>query len=56
MIISLNCKTVWSNRNVKNFEKKNVNSNILNLKFLSQLKLRIMADFERLSIMKFKVI
>ena len=56
MIISLYCKTVWSNRNVKNFEKKNVNSSILNLKFLSQLKLRIMADFERLSIMKFKVI
>jgi hypothetical protein len=25
MIISLNCKTVWLNRNVKQFENKNVN-------------------------------
>ena len=29
MIISLCCKTVWLNRNVKKFENKNVNSNIL---------------------------
>ena len=53
MIISLYCKTVWLNRNVKKFEKKNVNSNILYIIFLSQLKLRILADFERLPIMKF---
>ena len=53
MIISLYCKTVWLNRNVKKFEKKNVNSNISYIYFLSQLKLRILADFERLPIMKF---
>jgi hypothetical protein len=38
MIIYLYCKTVWLNRNVKKFEKKNVNSNILFIHFLSQLK------------------
>jgi hypothetical protein len=38
---------------VKKFEKKNVNSNILYINCLSQLKLRILADFERLPIMKF---
>jgi hypothetical protein len=38
MIISLYCKTVWLNRNVKKFEKKNVNSNILFIHFSSQLK------------------
>jgi hypothetical protein len=38
---------------VKHFEKKNVNSNILYINFVSQLKLRILADFERLPIMKF---
>ena len=37
----------------KKFENKNVNSNILHFFFLSQLKLRILADFERLPIMKF---
>jgi hypothetical protein len=44
---------VWLNRNVKKFEKKNLNSNILYINFLSQLKSRILADFERLPIMKF---
>jgi len=53
LIISMYCKTVWLNRNVKKFEKKNVNSNILYLNFLSQLKLRILADFERLPVTKF---
>ena len=53
LIISMYCKTVWLNRNVKKFEKKNVNSNILYLNFLSQLKLRILADFDRLPEIKF---
>ena len=53
LIISLYCKTVWLNRNVKKFEKKNVNSNIVYLNFLSQLKLRILADFERLPMIQF---
>ena len=53
LIISLYCKTVWLNRNVKKFEKKNVNSNTVYLNFLSQLKLRILADFERLPTIKF---
>ena len=33
LIISLYCKTVWLNRNVKKNEKKNVNSNNLNTYF-----------------------
>jgi hypothetical protein len=37
---------------VKKFEKKNLNSNILYINLLSQLKLRMLADFERLPIMK----
>jgi hypothetical protein len=41
MVISLCCKTVWLNRNVKQFENKNVNSNILYINILSQLKLRV---------------
>jgi hypothetical protein len=53
LIISIYCKTVWLNRNVKKNEKKNVNSNIVYLIFLSQLKLRILADFERLPMIKF---
>ena len=53
LIISLYCKTVCLNRNVKKIEKKNVNSNILYIFCLSQLKLRILADFERLPIMKY---
>ena len=53
MIISMYCKTVWLNRNVRKFEKKNVNSNTLYLNFLSQLKLRILADFERIPVIKF---
>ena len=47
------CKTVWLNGNVKKFEKKNVNSNILYINFLSQLKPIILADFERFPIIKF---
>ena len=40
MIISLYCKTVLLNRNVKQFEKKTVNSNILYINFVSQLNFR----------------
>ena len=53
MIISLYCKTVWLNRNVKKFETKNVNQNILYIIFLSQLKRRILAVFESFPIIKF---
>jgi hypothetical protein len=35
LIISLYCKTVWLNGNVKKFEKKNVNSNKVYLNFLT---------------------
>ena len=53
MIISLYCKTVWLNRNVKKFEKKKCKFKYSIYLFFISIKLRILADFERLPIMKF---
>ena len=52
-IISMYCKTIWIKRNLKKFERKTVTSNSLYLYFLSQLKIRILADFERFPSLKF---
>ena len=49
MITALSCKTVFKQK----FEKKNMNSNIVHINFLSQLKLIILADCERFPIIKF---
>jgi hypothetical protein len=45
LIISLYCKTVWLNRNVKKFEKKNVNSNILYIFFFISIKIENFGRF-----------
>ena len=45
LIISLYCKTVWLNRNVKKFEKKNVNSNIVYLNFFISIKIENFGRF-----------
>lgn len=52
-LISLFCNTVWLSRNLKKFEKKVVTSNTIYMKFLSELKRRIIADFNRLDRLKF---
>ena len=45
MIISLYCKTVWLNRNVKKFENENVNSNILYINFFISIKIENFGRF-----------
>ena len=54
LIVGLYCKTVWLNRNSVKFDYKNVTDNMVYLNFLSQLKLRILADYERLPERKFR--
>ena len=54
LLISLYCKTVWLNRNDKKFKHENISASVIYINFLSQLKLRILADYERFSELKFK--
>ena len=57
MIISLYCKTVLLNRNVKQFEKKTVNSNILYINLVYQLNFRqILKGFLLLNLMNIDVV
>ena len=53
MIISLYCKTVWLNRNVKKFENKKCKLKYIIYLFFISIKIKNLADFERLPIMKF---
>ena len=54
LLIGLYCKSVWLRRNVKKFERKHVLPNDIYVFFLQQLKLRILADYERLPFEKFE--
>jgi hypothetical protein len=49
------CKTIWVKRNLKKIERKKVTSNSLYLYFLSQLKIRILADFDTIRNGKYPV-
>ena len=53
LLISLFCKTVWLQRCVKKFEKKFITPQFIYMNFLCQLRLRIIADFNRLERLEF---
>ena len=53
LLIALYCKTVWMKRNAKKYDRKHVLPADIYIFYLQQLKLRILADFERLSYPKF---
>ena len=53
LLIGLYCKSVWLKRNEKKFDRKHVLSNDIFMFFLYQIRLRILADFERFSEVKF---
>lgn len=53
LLIGLYCKTIWIVRNWKKFDRKHVLPNDIYVFFLQQLRLRILADFERLPLEKF---
>ena len=54
LLIGLYCKTIWLQRNVKKLDRKHVLPNDIYIFFLQQLKLRILADYDRLPLTKFQ--
>ena len=54
LLIAMYCKTVWLNRNDKKFNNGKITPSIIYINFLGQLKLRILADYDRFSEPKFR--
>ena len=53
LLIALYCKTIWLKRNDKKFTVKKVTREGVYMNFLYQLKLRILADYDRFPRLKF---